>query len=448
MAALHSVLDNKETFQQFSKPDTFTKFHKNSFISATYRHQNLRLANVLDRCDGRELDSVDKTVRRIRFCNSQVILEVDKDNSASFLKGSKSCKSPSCAMCQRARAAKISKRFQKALTDLEISSRFVGRHFYFLTLTLRHDDNTRNTVYLKELNKNCLQLFRSKLFNTHFPKKSKNGQGGYIYSRECTFGDNGYHIHSHVLICSDRLKCSVSLLEKEIRAKWLKITGDSDQVRLDLVRDLSAAFNGSPEALSSSVIHKTVAELIKYGTKIGTAKRLNKAVGEMLCNWIDATKGQNLVNVTGIFRGLKLTGSKSPWDSKAPDFVPNPNHKYFAARTSQIVFSHSPISEYNKLKNNNDLNQVYIKGFLNEGFEITEFVTEFQDYLKYGFDDKDISDNIKHWVKWAEDDKKKSMEDWSSRMELEAQEAAKYKQLELDIFAKCKVEHNGFIDGW
>jgi len=431
-----SVLDNKETLLQFSKDQAGTQEQKNAFITAYYKRKNLRLADKLETSTLSENKAVNTAIRYLRYCGSLSVVEVDQNNSAEIFKTSKSCKNPHCALCSRAKSNKLAMRFLDAIKDKGNYSLFKGVHFYFLTLTLRHGKGVREEVYLNELNKYCNKLFRSKVWSSNFEVQIAKEKTGKIHTRECTFSDSGYHIHAHIIIAGSRLRKSVKDVENDLKAKWLKITKDSFILRLDLLK-----FGGSSKvklesSLNDTAVIRALKELFKYGTKTGALVKWKNSEVEKYADWIVKTKGKNFVNVSGVFRGLKLTSAKCKYDNKPEAREVDFNSKYYISKTSQLLFSSPTHLDYSTKKRKEILDKVCLKQLPSSAMDITEDVEEMLTYMTVGIEDMRVGKYIKDWVEFT---RKEGLEMKRHREEVEellrkSDERKKREKSQLKIF--------------
>ena len=385
-----SVLDNKETFVQFCASTQGSKSAKDAFIKVSHRHRNLTLSNWLEESEKKEEIQVNKTIRRLRFCSS-VSTIVESNTDVEIFQTSKSCKSSHCSICLRQRSAKISKRIISALSADENQKLFDGKYFYFLTLTVKHDEETRQGIYLKEFKTYTQKLYRSKLWKSYFPYSNKSRQSGWITAYEVTLSEKGgYHIHAHTLICAPKLKIKVNHLQKELSAKWQKLTTDSFMIRLDLL-NLKSSELRSDDA-NKKEVYAAVQELIKYGTKAGSFKNWDKEKSDLYADWIIKTKGANFINASGLFRGLELTGLKSKFDEKQEQ-QPVPDGKIFIGKTSQLKFNRStkichPQHRQDALKKIRIING---SGFI----DITEFKEEWDFISMVNMEEQDIKNYVR-----------------------------------------------------
>lgn len=348
-----SVLDTKETLEHFYNVPKGSNHAKNSFVTVSYRYKNLDLSGWLSRTSFFVPDSqTEKTIKRLRWCSAASIIKQTKDD-VKIERSSKTCKSAHCAICARQKSAKISSRLIDAIRDPKHKDIFKDRYFYFLTLTVKHDEETRTGIYMSDFKKEVKKLYRSKFWKTHFPFTKKEPESGWITSYETTISNmkTGYHIHSHILICGPRMKMRAMDFQKEVRNKWQKITSDSFQVKFDLVklRGLKAEIQESEGSgdIQENAVHETVRELIKYGTKAGNFKEWNDEKAEMYGAWVEGTKGANFLNCSGFFRGMGITGNKSDYDLKADEMKERDpvdesgESQYFFGPTANIKFNHS-----------------------------------------------------------------------------------------------------------
>lgn len=390
LSVFPSVLDNKETFLQFSPSGAGSKEQKNSFVTCHYRHRNLALAEKLEKSIYAEHSDINKIIRNLRWCNSAAIVEVDQEQSATLHSTSKSCKNPHCSICNRARAAKLSMRLIRAIKDKKNEGVFKNKYFYFLTLTVKHNQETRNGIYLKEFNGYCNKLFRCKLWQKQFGKAGKTYRGGWLHNRECTITPNGYHIHAHALVCGPRLTRPVQEFEKAIREKWLKVTGDSTGVRFDLIKGVTAEDIVKKNEGPSKKLISAIKEVYKYSVKAGPVAKWEDKTAEQYAAWAIATKGKNFINASGIFRGMELTGAKSKYDTKkgVRGFLPEAG--YMIGRTSTIQFNHSVKHEFSKRRRTKIVENVYLKRVPGDFEDVTDFADRLLETMRIPYNDEEL----------------------------------------------------------
>ncbi len=390
LSAFPSVLDTKETFLHFCPSDAGSKEQKNSFITCHYRRRNLTLADHLSKCAYSEHKDINKVVRNLRWCNSAAIVEVSPENTAQVHSTSKSCKNPHCSICNRARAAKLSMRLVRAIKDKDNQEAFKGKYFYFLTLTVKHNSETRTGIYLKEFNDYCNKLFRSKLWKDQFGKSGKTYKGGWIHNRECTITPNGYHIHAQALVCGPRIAMPAKEFEKRIRERWHKITGDSTGVRFDLMKGVTVEDIVNEEAGPSEKLLGAIREVYKYTVKAGALAKWTTQTADQYAAWAIATKGKNFINASGIFRGMELTGCKSKYDKKKGARGLLPESEYLIGRTSVIRFNHSTIREYSYRKRQQIARDIYLRAVPEEFEYVTEFADRLLDTMRIPYSDEEL----------------------------------------------------------
>ncbi|MEM6359958.1 MAG: protein rep [Bacteroidota bacterium] len=383
-----SEFNTKETFLHFGHEDKGCDCHQKSFFLAYYRRRNLILADKLDSIrDEPEFNGdTDKVVRNIRWCASRGIVSKNEAGTGEVVANSQTCKNPHCAICSRRRSAKLGSRFVRFLNDPVGQELTKGKYWYFVTFTLKHNaDSTRSEVYLKELRKHMAKFVRQKAWTKHFGKIGKTWQGGWVSSYEMTLTDNGYHIHSHMLVCGNKVKQRFKDYEKELKANWLKLTGDSWNVRFDAVK---------PEKDEHGIsrlehgIEKRVIELYKYTTKLERLCNISKDNLKRYATWISETKGKNFVNASGIFRGHKLTAAKSPWDPPKKPVELDEENEYFFIKTNDLRFNYTLDHNYKPKERKRifgDINLDYVDG--GDVIDITDMVEDAMSYVRLKHDD-------------------------------------------------------------
>lgn len=360
----NSGLDNiKKHSYNFGLDDhkrTAVNEGRKAFVTTHHKWYSLNLADRLESYleslpedEAKKYDEVNKAVRNLRWCSNVSVVE-SYNGVNRVVATSNRCKNKNCAICARIRSGKIATRFNRALEDKENENLFKNIHFYHLTLTLKHDlQGLRSNVYLKELKAYMTRLFRSNLMQGLMPKGS-----GRISSFEVTFTDNGFHIHSHILLACPRITTKINDIQAMIQAKWLKITGDSSGASLDLVR---------PKLVEGKKCYKAaIKEIVKYSTKIGNLSFINRTQIGLYSDFIQGTKGANFVNASGIFRGLELASDKSKYDEpvkgqltderdaiiamSSPSDEVKDGATYKLVRTSKIIYSEKAQRNYGRKK--------------------------------------------------------------------------------------------------
>lgn len=394
-----SVLDNRETFLYFSSSDRGSYNQKKSYLRTYQRHRNLSLANRFIQAGYRNIPDIDTLIGRLLNCSKNVIVEKNKDGNGSIFQTSKFCRSNHCAICNAQKSAKLSNRLVSALCAQENQDLFQNKHFYFLTLTIRHTKEIRNYNYLKEFREYQKKLFDSKLVEDHFLMKRKGKNSGMLSHIECTMTNNGYHIHSHCIIIGNRLEVQANKFQKQLQQKWKKITGDSDQVRFDLIKKPPPPTTTEEEVNQFDFLLSAVKEIFKYSTKTGAIVKMNSTDLDLYKNWIVETKGKNFINASGILRGLKLTGSKSPYDMPAPPRETEENANYYLTRTANIKFNHEVKKDLSTKKRREILSEVFIQALDDYRTEVTKLDEMFDVFLEHTIPDQTDSFEYKCYRK-------------------------------------------------
>ncbi|MEM9887049.1 MAG: protein rep [Bacteroidota bacterium] len=443
-----------------------THEQRSSFITASYRHKNLKLAEKLeDHTRGFEPE-INKVIRNLRFCSSLALVESYDNKNAAIVETSHSCKNPHCAICARNRATKLTNRLLAAIRDPGNKDRFDGKYFYFLTLTVKHDANTRQGIYLDEFNGYFNSLVRSSIWKKYFPttkiSESSPPLSGWIHNRECTLTPNGYHIHAHILLCAPRLTAKAKDVQAAIRDKWLKITGDSNIVRFDLIRfsksqlienakaniSVNNSADANKNANSATIDFGAIREVFKYSVKSGQMKNLadgtpeGNAKMDNYVEWILKTKGKNFINCSGLFRGLQITGAKSKYDEAVEKPALLDSCNYAIGKTSDIRFNYSESKEYSKTFRKKLLEKVYVKRLWKSFQDVSDIALDIRQYLQIPKVEADTMDALERWI--AYERKAKAERDsyldlaFERKMAKEANAKAVFEQ--LDLFEK-KASH-------
>lgn len=345
-----SVLDTKETLEHFSsdflissQSNQGSQEHLKSYLLTRSRYINLRVADALDSHKESFNSEINKQVRRLRFCSSIVVQENQWHGEIKVAKTSKRCKSSHCSICRRARSGKLAARLKAAINDEDNKPLFENRRFYFLTLTVKHDKTVRNYNYFKEFKGYITKLRRRKCWKSNFD--------GAVISIENVISDQ-YHIHGHCLLCG-LLKGKVNDIQKEIQSNWMKITKDSYQCRLDLIK--------------SSNIDKAIIEVLKYSTKVSNINDLTGRKLDLYVDWIKKSKGQNFVNVSGVFKGLELTSNKSKYDTPRLPTDISDNSVFYLGRSIKNKFNFSHKKRYTEIGKKHLKQRIYQKEVDPEG---------------------------------------------------------------------------------
>jgi len=384
-----SAFNTKETFLHFDEFDKGTNSQKKAFYLGFYRLRNLIMADKLDSVKNEpEYDAnTKKTVGALRWCYSRAIVSRDDNLTGIVVTGSKTCKSPHCAICAKRRSAKLGKRFMKWFQHPVGQEITKGKYWYFMTFTLKHQkkDGTRQHIYLNELKKYMAKFVRQKEFTKYFGKENGVWKGGYINSYEMTMGEDGYHIHCHMLVCGDKLKERFKDYQKKLQKNWMKLTGDSWNIRFDAVRP---KVGPDGKVNLETGIQERVMELFKYSVKMDQLVSSKIVNLKRYAHWITETKGKNFVNASGILRGQELTANKSKWDDLNVDLELYDDIEYFFVKTIDLRFNHKLEKSYTAVQRKEifkDIHLDHVEG--NNVIDVSEQVEQGLKYLKLEHDD-------------------------------------------------------------
>ena len=449
---ISSNLDTTETFLHFSQGNKAQNPTRSSFIKSLYRVMNLQFADSLEAqlfdvdlsvyrdMNRRQRDYLRaklidlkledyeyyktaenendrkyfksklkasvhyyqiKTIMDLRTCSMIAMVE----DRIKIVKTSDSCKNKYCYICNRDKSARLSQRFMK-LIDTKFSDLDKYR-FYFLTLTLRHDRDLeiRDGNYLQELKDYQNKLFRSKMFKSNFQNPVGHDRIGIIQSFENVISDKGYHIHSHILIMSHKLMKSVKFVQEDIKAWWRKKTMvvkdgvdyDTHQLQLKLIGKGISKDNKN-DLLGS------IRETFKYTTKVSDTNKMTNRQGRLLVDWMNDSKGKNMLNAIGLFRGFKLTSAKSDLDDSKDIFVPRENGLYELDRTGSIKYKSGKedLNLYKRFSKNDRLKyfeKVKINQLSGSNVDVSEVVNMIDTISVYDYDDIGITQKLLDKVK-------------------------------------------------
>jgi len=334
----HSVLDNKETFLHFLRSNQNRKFTTSSkFNQVQYRKFNLSLANSLEQTSWAGEETLQRTISALRSCSSVALLKITSEG-AEVARTSNKCRNKYCAICARAKSAMISERL---LNYLEGKSQVINtkkQGAYFLTLTLKADSKTRSGIYVDELKDYIYKLMRSTVWKKNFITDEEKIIHGVFRNIESTFSKDKAHIHTHALIMTRKIQKPIKEVEREIRNKWFKLTKDSHQARIDLIRKNRTRKKNTSKPVQFDHLFSAIKEVVKYSVKISARKNDLGAICEKIAEFIVRTKGINFLTTTGDLRGEKLTSWKSDWDKEYEKQEFDPEAKYALARTSKLRF--------------------------------------------------------------------------------------------------------------
>lgn len=182
------------------------------------------------------------------------------------------CASPLCPFCARKRAAKV-----RAQLDTAVAAMHQPR---ILVLTVKSND--------KPLRDQMTHLTRSFARLRHTAYWKNHAKGG-VYTVEVTFNHQTHQWHPHLHIMFD----GSYLPQPELRPLWHEITGDSDIIWLEAVRNRNNA----------------VAELTKY---ISKPSRLATWPADAIREYATATAGRRFLGSFGSLYRLRLDTSDKP----------------------------------------------------------------------------------------------------------------------------------------
>lgn len=408
-AAFCSELDNKETFLHQTAPKIPKATGQRDYTTAEQRRRNLTLANKLDQSPYSDHEEVNKTVRMLRWCGQNSILEADQVGNISIFRTSGSCKSPHCGICQARKAAKISTRLSNYLQSEQYQDFYKDNYFYFLTLTLKHNSTTRNTFYLKELQTYLRKLYRTKAFTTIFKTSAASQRGGFISNIELTITSNGFHLHSHLLISCPRILLKIKDAEDKIRAEWLRLTGDSSIISLDLIKNRSRRDTDETYSYTQSDLFSAVKEITKYQVKTSDPSQFSDTDVDLYCTFLIEAKGKNFLNTHGIFRGISLTSYKSKFDTKENIKVQRDDCKYYIAATTDLKFSAYVNRASGKEHQREILKKIKIISLPLAALEVTSIMLNALCYMDYKLDTDFIVKSLRDLKKPPDENLSKSL---------------------------------------
>jgi hypothetical protein len=409
---------------------------KSSFLQSHYKVYNINLAKGLEAGMYAYHPDIIQTAKALTCCShlSKVAYYQNEDGfhkrNAFIEATSAKCRNKLCARCNSIKSGKYKRRFLKAIIDPTTEHLFKGKYFYFITLGLKHNlKGTRSEVFLDQLKDYVKKLRRSTLWKAFFPyhstkdKYSKkfvpdNLKSGYAQSYELTITENGFNIHTHVLMCAPPIKGKVTKIEQLFRDKWHQITGDSSNVRLDLVRvddkTIEQIKNGElPKKLSGYI-----SEAFKYTVKSGNVRKLNEVfIGvdskgdtytksriDLLSEWIIMTKGKKMLTSNGFFKGMQLfSTNKSKWDDGKEELEQlgyDPQARYFVGRTADLKFNYSTKGTYDTDYRRYVLERIYLTKIPISFKEITQCGDKFDKYLRMSINETYEKD-LDNWIDCA-----------------------------------------------
>lgn len=375
-----SSVHNIETLRQFCTSESPTKTtSKKDFVKVNQRWRNIQFAKMLERSSYSDNTFIQKNAKNLLCCQSMAMVGQNADGY-EIMEQSKRCRNKLCPSCSKVRANRMRHRFWDYLESSEGKEWSKDKKSYMITLTLKHDESTRKGVYLKELKGYITRLIRSKFWKDNF----KNA--GWFTNYEMTYGKNGLHIHSHILIMADTVANKAKTIQNDLSKKWLKLTKDSSIVRFDLC---GKKRNGSKSAVAEAM------EIFKYTVK-GNSNTKVQYECDYLAEWLIATKGANMITASGHFRGLGITSAVSQGETSHEQKEPKEYDHVFVGKTKDIRFEKSAKCSYSTRK---------VKDYSKEPIsdvsklkEVTGYEFECRDLFRCGFSDSDIDRHLDRWL--------------------------------------------------
>jgi hypothetical protein len=196
------------------------------------------------------------------------------------------CEFRLCPYCARRRSRKIINKYLPAMVDF--AKTYTPQH---LVLTQTHK-REKFTGSAKRVMKAFRKLIRGQFWDEHF--------AGGTWSVESTVDENGlYHTHLHLIVFRKKF-CDV----KQLRAEWLRVTGDSHVLRLEQMSDVESGLR----------------EVLKYTTKVDehlTAEKLKEIL---------EAKGMKMFGTFGKFRAFAKTFNATRSDNEPEDLEDDAGH--------------------------------------------------------------------------------------------------------------------------
>jgi hypothetical protein len=328
-----SVLDTIGTLPHFLNDKETKKTHSRDFYTTYYRHRNLDTIKALKKSTHVHCKPIEKTIKALACCSHVAAVSNVEGQQMTIQQTSGRCKNRYCQICARIESNVLVNRFLDQVNDEGNKDFFNGKHFYFLTLTLKHDENTRNDIYLNYLRKYVSKLTNSKDFKNIFQIQDKKNDWAAYQSIEMTISKSQYHIHAHMIIVARPLLRKVKDCEDKIRSKWKSITKDSDIIRLDLVKNKIDSQSADNENDLNEAIRAASSELFKYIIKTPDTNKMIESDIDMLANWIIETKGKNFINALGYFRHNSIIKSRiKKNEENKPNDKPDYDRLWIATR--------------------------------------------------------------------------------------------------------------------
>ena len=233
----------------------------------------------------RTMNGLDISAARVwRFARCGDDVHVYQDGATGEVEfHSSACRDRWCLICGQRRSAEIARSLEKKMAEAETR---------FITLTIRGKHGDFLSDQIARLRQAWRELRRHPFWKEHV------SGGAVMLEVKWSTGVGGHwHPHYHIL-------CHGKWLDQErLRAVWFGITGDSDQVKVKLVREAKEA----------------LAYVTKYASKPVDSSFVNnqKRLGEAML----ALKGQRLAACFGTWYGTPLKEEFD--DDETPPFFTN-----------------------------------------------------------------------------------------------------------------------------
>lgn len=361
-----------------------------------HRKLNLILADNIDKLPYSGDKIYSNIMKSLRFCSQHSILESDQNQNVNIFTSSLFCRNKYCFICNHNKSITYTNRFKNLLQDNQENSYFADKYFYFLTLTLKHSKDVRNYIYLKELEQYKAKLFRRVTFKKHFGTVNSKSRNSFISSNEITFNDNGYNIHTHLLIIANPISIKINDLQKQIQIDWKNITSDSWNVRLDLIKS-----NNDKD------FTKTLQEVFKYNVKFRLSSIQDWRTLEKLGDWIFHSHSKKLIKSYGYLRKFNLFSRQNKYDIiKSNKFI-NYNNEYYLTQSAKSKLSEN-INISTKIDTKKlDLQNIKILNPLKNSINISNHIDDYIIKIKT----REYINHIKHNTLINSDSLNESKED-------------------------------------
>jgi plasmid rolling circle replication initiator protein Rep len=186
-------------------------------------------------------------VKRIEVCSQKFEVTACESHAVISRKSLHRCDFRLCPFCASRRSRKIvNKYLPRAQSFVRFGKIRVEPVHLVLTQAKRKGEKVRDGR--KRLTDSFKKLQKRKFWLNYF--------AGGIYAVETTVSESGNHVHLHILAFRRRF-FDIALL----RSEWLKITGDSVNLRLDRVKDLASGLREVIKYVSKPL------DIEKFGVK-------------------------------------------------------------------------------------------------------------------------------------------------------------------------------------